>query len=340
MLKKVLLTLCFVFLFVGSVAAQDATPEATSESVATVITEATLEPTAEATPEATLPAGGLAEFPGAGSYTVRQQYADIERSYRVYIPASYSSAGDPLPLVIVMHGAGGSGAGTESYTGFNALADSENFVVVYPDGVNNVWNDGRSGDARIGNVDDVQFLRDAVSFMSRSLSIDARRVYATGYSMGGMMAYRLGCEAPDVFAAVASVASTMPAYLIDRCDGSAPIPVLVFHGTDDPVIPWSGISDAYLSAALTIGFWGYHNQCRGDFAVEGLPDSDPTDHTLVMRQVMTECAADMTLYGIYWGGHTWPGHPINVQGLGQTTHDIDATALIWAFFRDHAQAES
>ena len=185
----------------------------------------------------------------------------------------------------------------------------------------------------------MQFLEDVVDFMGGSLHVDPLRVYATGYSMGGMMAYRLGCERPDRFAAVGSVASTMPIYLLNRCDGSAPIPVLVFQGTDDPVIPWAGIENAYLSAALTLGFWGYHNQCQGDFAVEGLPDADPTDHTLVMRQTLTECAADMTLYGIYWGGHTWPGHPISARGLGQTTNDIDATVLTWEFFREHLLAE-
>jgi polyhydroxybutyrate depolymerase len=323
MSKRIIAATLLLLLMVGSTAAQDTTPEITAE------------PMIEATAESTLPPGALAEFPGAGSYTVRQPYADLERSYRVYIPVSYSETGDPVPLVIVMHGAGGTGAGTESFTGFNTLADTENFIVVYPDGVNNVWNDGRQGDPRVGTVNDVQFLSDVVAFMGESLHIDATRVYATGYSMGGMMAYRLGCERSNRFAAVASVASTMPEYLINRCDGSAPIPLLVFAGTDDPVIPWAGIKGAYLSAAQTIGFWGYHNQCSGEFAVEGLPDAEPTDHTLAMRQALQGCAADMTLYGIYWGGHTWPGHPINVNGLGQTSYDIDATAVIWEFFKAH-----
>ena len=339
-------------LIVSSVAAQDATPQATPEGntgvstevvpeANTVLTpEADLKGTPEATAESTLPPGAFANFPGPGSYTVRQPFPEGQRSYRVYIPPSYSDTGDPFPLVIVMHGAGGTGANMESITGFDALADKENFIAVYPDGLNNVWNDGRQGDPRISNVDDVHFLDNAVQFVEKMLHVDPNRVYASGYSMGGMMAYRLACALPNRFAAVASVASTMPFYLLDVCTDSAPIPVMVIQGTDDPIVPWTGITNAYLSAAQTIGFWGDHNQCTGGFTVESLPDTVPTDHTLVMRQQLKQCKADMVLYGVYWGGHTWPGHPINVAELGQTSQDVDATALIWDFFNAHPKAAS
>jgi len=361
MLKKLIFALMiFALLIVGGVSAQDATPQVTPEgngglstdatpevidgllesprdATAEAITEGTAEATAEPTAESTLPPGAYANFPGPGSYTVRQPFPEGQRSYRVYIPPSYSDTGTPFPLVIVMHGAGGTGANTESYVGFDELADKQNFIAVYPDGLNNAWNDGRQGDPRVGKVDDVRFLDSAVQFIEKMLHIDANRVYAAGYSMGGMMAYRLACASPDRFAAVASVASTMPVYLIDLCTGTKPIPVVVFAGTDDPIIPWVGIPSGYLSAAQTIGFWGDHNQCSGDFAVETLPDTVPGDHTLVMRQQLLKCAADMTLYGVYWGGHTWPGHPIDVPELGQTSQDVDATALIWEFFSAHAK---
>lgn len=320
-----------LLLFVGyGVYAQDSTAEATVET--------TLEAaaTAEATPE--LPPGALNGFPGAGSYTVQQPYADVQRSYHVYIPASYDAEGEPVALVIVLHGAGGTGAGTESFTGFDALADTEDFVVVYPNGINNAWNDNRN-DPRVSSIDDVRFISDIVTYVSGQLNIDPARVYATGYSMGGMMSYRLGCERSDLFAAVGSVASTMPVYLIDTCLNTPPIPVIVFQGTDDPVVPWTGIAENYLSAAQTLGFWGYHNQCANDFAVESLPNGDPEDYTQVMRQQLTGCAADMVLYGIYFGGHTWPAHPISTTiQLGATSYDVDATDQLWAFFKAHPQA--
>ncbi|MCC6801880.1 MAG: alpha/beta fold hydrolase [Anaerolineae bacterium] len=322
--KRFFVALIGLLVASASAAAQDETPEPTPEATAGVSAEITPEATAEA----------QSSFEGPGSYTVRQPVGDLERVYQVYIPERYN--GDPTPLVIVMHGAGGDGASTESLTGFDALADRENFVVVYPDGINNAWNDNRPGNPRISVVDDVRFLDNIIVFMERSLNIDPLRVYATGYSMGGMMSYRAGCELPRRFAAVASVASTMPLYLLENCDSTLPIPVLVVQGTDDPVIPWTGIPNAYLSAAQTIGFWRDHNACAEDFAIEVLPDSAPDDYTVVMRQQMNGCAADVMLYGVYFGGHTWPGHPISVNfNLGLTTQDIDATELIWAFFSSH-----
>ncbi|MFN8563505.1 MAG: alpha/beta fold hydrolase [Anaerolineae bacterium] len=312
------------------------TVEATVETTPEATVEATGEGTPEATAEATLPPGAMTSFPGPGTYTVRQQNPDGDRFYNVYIPFGYSDLGDPVALVIVMHGAGGSGAGTESFTGFDLLADREHFVVVYPDGVNNGWNDDRVGNPGISAVDDVRFLDRIVDFMTHSLNIDPLRVYAAGYSMGGMMSYRVGCELPQHFAAVASVASTMPIYLIDNCTDTPPVPVLVFEGTDDPVVPWMGIPGGYLSAAQTIGFWRDHNACTGSLSVEILPDIVADDYTVVMRQQVSECAADIVLYGVYFGGHTWPGHPIDTQiRLGQTSRDIDATGLIWEFFSSH-----
>ncbi len=301
--------------------------------------DTTSEPAAEATPEATIQAtaeaGALFSFPGPGSYTVRQPYADGERSYRVYIPADYQDDGDPLALVIVMHGAGGDAEGTEAFTEFDPLADTENFIVVYPNGVNGAWNDGRAPGAN-NNDDDVIFLADMVTFMKEQLNVDAARVYATGYSMGGMMSYRVGCELSDVFAAVGSVASTMPLYLVQTCGNAPPVPVIVFQGTDDPIVPWMGITGAYLSATQTIGFWGNHNQCTPQFELEALPDTVPDDYTRVMRQALPGCAADFVLYAVYFGGHTWPSHPIQASiQLGATTQDVDATQIIWDFFKAH-----
>lgn len=328
-MRKLLLLTCLLLLMVQTAAAQDATTEPTTETTS----EATLMPTIEASAEATQEA--LMRFPGPGSYTVRQPYNDMERSYRVYIPESYSDEGEPFPLVLVLHGAGGSAAGTEGFTGFNELAETENFIVVYPDGVGNAWNDGRAS-SNNEPINDVRFLGDVVQFMQNTLTIDPLRVYATGFSMGGMMAYRLGCDLPNRFAAVGSVASTMPAYLIPNCTDTVPVPVIVFQGTDDAVVPWRGVPGAYLSAAQTIGFWGAHNNCSENFVVEALPNSDPDDYTVVVKQELADCDADVMLYGVYFGGHTWPGHPLDPQlGLGQTTNDIDATALTWEFFKAH-----
>ena len=325
-MKKIvlLISLLAVLLIVLPTAAQDSTPEATIEAT----TEAP-------TPERTLEPGQMLTFPGPGSYTVHMPYDDGDRTYHVYIPVGYHADSDPLPLVIVLHGAGGTGDDMANLTGFNSLADGDNFVVVYPNGVDGAWNDGRSPGA-VTNHDDVQFLSDIVTFMKGQLNIDARRVYATGYSRGGMMSYRLGCERGDIFAAVGSVASTMPYYLITTCDAAPPVPLIVIQGTDDPIVPWMGISGAYLSAAQTLGYWGLHNQCTARFELEVLPDIVPSDYTRVVRQALPGCSADFVLYGVYLGGHTWSAHSASGTQLGATTQDIDATAVIWDFFKSQS----
>lgn len=304
--------------FSAIVRAQDVTPEST--------------PAPEVTPEATEQS---IEFPGPGSYTVRHRINGVERSYRVTIPASYSDDGDPLPLVIALHGAGGTGAGIESYSGFNALAEREGFIVAYPNGVNNAWNDGRPG----STIDDVDFIARMITFIEASLNIDPTRIYATGHSMGGMFSFRLGCELPERIAAIASVASTFPEYLGLACVDAPPVPVMIVQGTDDLIVPWVGIRDAYLSAGASLAYWAQRNGCTVYSGIEVLEDSDPDDGTRVMRERQSECDedADVQLYGIYFGGHTWPGHVIGVSfELGLTSMDIDATEVIWSFFQEHS----
>jgi polyhydroxybutyrate depolymerase len=317
--------LLFVIFLLGNINHQE-TEEPTPES--------TIEP--EITPEATSEA--TSNFPGAGGYTVTDTIGGIQRAYRIYIPETESA--DPIPLVIVLHGAGGNGAWMENISGFDNLADSEGFVAVYPDGINRVWNDGRVGDARVGNTDDVGFIAQIIDFAAGKLNIDTERIYATGYSMGGMLSFRLGCELPDKLAAIASVASTFPEYLMTTCSDTAPIPVLVIQGTDDPVVPWAGVRGGYLSALNSLTYWANHNGCAEESGIAIEDDQDPNDHTRILRQAYSQCegSADVTLYGVFQGGHTWPGRPFEAPfELGLTSADMDASQVIWEFFSSHPQ---
>lgn len=309
--------------------AQESTPEATSESTPEI--EATDEPTPEVTP--------LAELPGAGQFTIQQPYGGQRRVYRLLVPQSYDAEGDGLPVVFVLHGAGGTGLGIAGFSGFSDLAEREGFIVVYPDGLNNAWNDNRP-DPRVQSVDDVGFITSILDYLIANLNVDTDRVYTVGYSMGGMMSYRLGCDARDRFAAIGSVASTMPEYLIPLCDGVTPLPVLVIQGTDDNVVPWVGYRGGYLSARNTLAHWGALNGCADQApAMEVLPDADPGDGTLVVLETHTDCAegSEVALYGVHNGGHTWPGRAIQAPfDLGLTTRDFEASEVIWEFFSRHS----
>lgn len=324
-MKPVIPTIIIALLlgFAGFVSAQETTPETTFEA------------TAEVTPEAT---PQVVEFPGPGGYSVRGVVDRFERVYRVYIPNSYTSDADPVPLLFVFHGAGGTGVNMASISAFTDLADQEGFIAIFPDGVNTIWNDGRPPDPSIGPVDDIGFVSHMLETLTRSLNIDPARIYTAGYSAGGMFSYRIGCELPDQFAAVASVASTFPEYLVDHCDDTPPVPVLIIQGTDDPIVPWVGVRGAYKSAAASLDYWQDHNGCTISTGIIPLPDADADDGILVLSQGVGGCKnnADVQLYGLVFGGHTWPGHPMNAPlELGETGLDMDATQVIWDFFDAH-----
>lgn len=318
------LLLPFSLMMADSAVAQEGTPEITPEAT-------------EAPETATLPPNALSEFPGAGRYTIQIPVDQVNRTAGVYIPEAYEDSSDAFPLVIVMHGAGGSGSGIESVSGFNELAESEGFIAVYPDGISGVWNDNRSGSAQLREIRDVAFIEQMIDFLMSKLNIDERRVYATGHSMGAMMSYRLACELPERVAAVAGVASTMPEYIAPLCADMTPVPVMIIQGTDDMVIPWTGYMagrGGYMSAADSLRYWGWHNACQSYSGI--MPHEDTTeDGTVVLMQGYTDCAggADVVLIGIYYGGHTWPGHPFGEpNNLGVTSMDIDASRVIWEFF--------
>jgi polyhydroxybutyrate depolymerase len=187
-------------------------------------------------------------------------------------------------------------------------------------------------------VDDIGFVSHMIETLTRSLNIDLTRIYAVGYSAGGMFSYRLGCELPDQFAAVASVASTFPEYLVDHCDDTPPVPVLIIQGTDDPIVPWVGVRGAYKSAAASLDYWQDHNGCSTSTGIIPLPDTDVNDGIRVLSEGGGGCDdnADVQLYSLLFGGHTWPGHPMNAPlELGETGLDIDATQVIWEFFAAH-----
>lgn len=261
------------------------------------------------------------------------------RSYWLYKPEILDKS-KLAPLMIVLHGSAGSGEDMIKVTqqGFEKIADREKFVVVYPDALERRWNDQGDG------VDDVGFLLALVDKLAAESLVDKNRVYLAGISNGGMMAQRMACEQADRVAGIAAVAGTMPEKLATGCKPSRPLPVLIIHGTEDPIVPWAGGAVAgfedfgtVLSVKATVQFWLDKNQCRGPATVIQEPDREPRDGTRVRRESFTDCSARtaVALVGVEGGGHTWPGgyQYLPERFIGKTSQDIDANSLIWKFFQ-------
>ncbi len=267
----------------------------------------------------------------------------LTRTYTVHIPVMYD---DPAPLVIALHGGGGSAEKMVNLTDFNAVSDKKGFIVVYPNGVDNHWNDGRDVDYRAHqeDVNDVKFISALIDHLSTELSIDETRIYVTGISNGAMMSCRLACELSEKIAAIAMVAGTMPEALVD-CSPS-PVPVLIMNGTDDPLVRWEGGEirvgrqslGVILSAYDTVMYWVTVNGCSPSPEIRWLPDSIE-DGCFVRKEVYKGEKGDVVLYAIEGGGHTWPGGPqyASKRLIGRTCYDINAADVIWQFFTEYAR---
>jgi len=203
------------------------------------------------------PAHAAAVFvPGDNDRTLN--HAGNVRSYRVHVPPAWTGA-SPAAVVIDIHGWTSNAAQQQALSGLRAVSDREGFFVVWPQGLNNLWNAGTC----CGNpgLDDVGFLRAVVDAVAAEGNVDRRRVYATGLSNGGAMSHKLACEASDVFAAAAPMAFPLPYSNLSQCQPARPIPILMVMGLTDALIPYNGGS--FGSAPATFARWRDLHGCGG-----------------------------------------------------------------------------
>jgi polyhydroxybutyrate depolymerase len=162
----------------------------------------------------------------------------MSRSYILHVPSGYTGT-TPVPLVLDFHGLGGSGMQQQSSSGFQQVADREGFLIAFPNGIDNAWNIGPCC-TNSRDVDDLGFAKGIILDVAAEGCVDTRRVYATGFSMGGGMSHFLACEAADTFAATAPAAFDLLVPDEQPCAPSRPIAVVAFRGTSDPVVPFEG----------------------------------------------------------------------------------------------------
>lgn len=288
--------------------------------------------------------------PGNHQFSLR--HGDRTRRYIVHVPPQARN-GRPLPVVLNFHGGGGNGRGMQDYARTDGVADREGFLVVYPDGTGRLrrrlltWNAGSCcGYARARGVDDVGFVRALLDDLARRTPVDARRVYATGLSNGGMMAYRLAAEAGDRIAAIAPVAGGM---VVDSIRSPRPIPILHIHSVDDPralyggglgpPFPFTNTRVVQPNMDSVVARWVAFDRCPaapvvGD-TVRGRAGSATAAHTATPI-TYGPCAdgSEVVLWKLTGAGHVWPGAQAQPwqEYVGPPTDVVDANTLMWRFF--------
>lgn len=266
------------------------------------------------------------------------QVGNMERTYRVHLPANYNEA-QPVPLVVAFHMYTGSGRSMQWLTHLNKIADQEGFMVVYPDGYKASWADGSDQfPADQDGIDDFAFVAALLDKLQEDYAVDASRIYSTGFSNGGFLAQRLACEMPDRFAAVATVGAVLSRAVIADCLPERPTAFMMINGIDDHGVPWDGDQE-YTSVTDTVAHWAQVNACPTEADTRSEPDA-VEDGTRIERSVYSPCQgeAEVVLYSISGSGHTWPGgsKPVQLWGLnGRISQDMDASQVIWDFFQVH-----
>jgi polyhydroxybutyrate depolymerase len=238
----------------------------------------------------------------------------LQRSYRLFVPPGYDGR-TPLPLVLELHGSGGTSAGQARTSGFDSIAAREGFAVASLQADGGRWN----VPVQDNRPDDIAYVSDVIDHVASKMCIDLARVYATGFSGGARMSSLLACKLNTRIAAIAPVSGLRwPA----PCAGRA-IPVLTFHGLADPQNPYAGKAEGRGAEWLesvpdALAGWAGHNGCGPDVILD-----DPPGPLSTMRYTGCRDATEVRMIRIDGLGHTW------------TRTEVDTTEVMWQFFKSH-----
>lgn len=254
------------------------------------------------------------------------QSGGLKRYFLVHLAPSYGS--QPQPVVINYHGYDNTAKATAQHTDMGAEADKAGFILVFPQAEDSPpsWDAGIGAFGPTGDADDVQFTRDLISFLERNYCVDSSRIYVTGYSLGGGMAYRLACTLSSQIAALATVEGAFYPFP-GGCHPSRPVPVLEIHGQADQLAPYDGNPARMMASVQSyLNTWLSIDHCQS------------TNRVIFQKSDVTafewpNCAGGAVVehYRISDGGHTWPGSS-PIPSLGYTTQTINANVVIWNFF--------
>ena len=252
-------------------------------------------------------------------------FDNYQRSFIVHVPPNFDYETQSLPLVFVLHGYTSQAPIIRQYSGFDQIADQENFIVVYVQGItdsfgNTGWNVNVV--ASFLGVDDVGFFKALIKYFKASYNIDSNNIFLSGMSLGGFMSYRLACELDEINS-IGSVTGSMAGYY--QCNPPKKTSTIHFHGTSDRTVPYDGVEWS-LSAIDAHNFWKTHNKCNSQVEIN-LPDFNG-DGKITKRLISYDCDEDkaVELYSLEDEGHIWWN-----RNWG---HDINTSELIWQFFKN------
>ena len=249
------------------------------------------------------------------------KHDNLDRFYYVYTPSNLDS-NESVPVLFAFHGYGSSAMRHLNYTNYFPLADSNNFIVIYPQGATTAtlsthWNVG--GWTSKSTIDDLDFVDTVISLLKDKIQIDETRIYSSGMSNGGYMGYHLACNLSSKFAAIASVTGSMTNDTFNECDPTHPTPILQIHGLLDFIVPYDGNAGSK-SIPDVINYWVNYNSCNLD--PETLIKYD--DYSLVVYETYSNCLNDVNVKLILHPemGHDWP----SLQ-----EYSVSASNEIWNF---------
>lgn len=255
---------------------------------------------------------------------------NIMRKYRLYVPTIYTGS-QSVPLILNLHGYTSNALQQQFYSNFMPIADTANFLMVYPEGKaplgNQYWNAGFGG-----TENDVLFMSDLIDSLKLNYNIDLNSVYSCGMSNGGIMSYYLACNLPNRIAAIASVTGSMLNSWF-TCAPSRPFPIMEIHGTADGTVNYLG-DGTFAPIDSVVKKWSTHNNCNSAPTTFSVPNISITDNSTVLHYVYSggTSGSSVELYKVIGGGHSWPGA---FAFLGNTNQDFSASVEIWRFFRKY-----
>lgn len=292
---------------------------------------------------------GSAVNPGltAGNYDRNLKHDGRDRHYLLHIPPGYKP-GTPTPVVLAFHGGGSNPERFRETSDLDKLADQKGFIVVYPAGSGDkssmlTWNILVTDTYATANkIDDIGFVKKVLADLEETVTVDKKRLFATGMSQGAMLCYRMACN-KDLSARIAAIAPVSGVMTVDPkdCNASRPVPVIHFHGQEDQVIPYAGGLAKRAPRSENVNWPSVASTLASLRKKNGIADK-PADEQTVGKarheRYTGKSGVDIELWTLEDGGHTWPGgNAPAVLGfvLGKTNRDISANEKMWAFFEKH-----